>query len=68
MIRHALHEQQYLNVHKYYKQIYDSESIQQDETKWKEVFTHQVVSSLVAERILGVTKCGPVCGSIALRQ
>lgn len=68
MIRHALHEQQYLNVHKYYKQIYDSESIQQDETKWKEVFTHQVVCSLVTERILGATKCGPICGSIALRQ
>ena len=37
MVKHALHEEQYLNVHKFYKQIYDSESIQQDETKWKEV-------------------------------
>ncbi|KAL1929511.1 hypothetical protein VTP01DRAFT_1649 [Rhizomucor pusillus] len=43
MIRHALHEQQYLNVHKYYKQIYDSESIQQDETKWKEVLQNAVL-------------------------
>ena len=37
MIKHALHEEQYLNVHKFYKQVYDSESIQQDEAKWKEV-------------------------------
>jgi 26S proteasome regulatory subunit N5 len=43
MIQHALHEGQYLNVHKFYKQIYDSESIQQDETKWKEALYNSVL-------------------------
>lgn len=37
MIQHALHEQQYLNVHKFYKHIYDTESVKQDEAKWKHV-------------------------------
>lgn len=37
MIQHALHEEQYLNAHKFYKQIYDSESIKQDDSKWKDV-------------------------------
>ncbi|KAI8376518.1 PCI domain-containing protein [Radiomyces spectabilis] len=41
MIQHALHENQYLNIHKFYKQVYDSETIQQDEAKWKEAsFNH----------------------------
>ncbi|KAI9277240.1 PCI domain-containing protein [Phascolomyces articulosus] len=43
MIKHALHEEQYLNVHKFYKQIYDSESIQQDETKWKEALQNGIL-------------------------
>ncbi|KAI8139647.1 PCI domain-containing protein [Fennellomyces sp. T-0311] len=43
MIKHALHEEQYLNVHKFYKQIYDSESIKQDESKWKEVLQNAVL-------------------------
>ncbi|KAI9494908.1 PCI domain-containing protein [Zychaea mexicana] len=43
MIKHALHEGQYLNVHKFYKQIYDSESIQQDEPKWKEALQNAVL-------------------------
>ena len=43
MIQHALHEDQYLNVHKFYKQIYDSESIQEDETKWKEALQNAVL-------------------------
>ncbi|KAI7853733.1 PCI domain-containing protein [Circinella umbellata] len=43
MIKHALHEEQYLNVHKFYKQIYDSESIQQEETKWKEALQNAVL-------------------------
>lgn len=43
MIQHALHEDQYLNVHKFYKQIYDSESIQQDETKWKEALYNAIL-------------------------
>ncbi|KAI9364761.1 PCI domain-containing protein [Pilaira anomala] len=43
MIQHALHEEQYLNVHKFYKQIYDSESIKEDETKWKPVLQNAVL-------------------------
>lgn len=43
MIQHALHEDQYLNVHKFYKQVYDSESIKEDETKWKEALQNAVL-------------------------
>lgn len=43
MIQHALHEDQYLNVHKFYKQIYDSESIKEDEKKWKEALQNAVL-------------------------
>lgn len=43
MIQHALHEDQYLNVHKFYKQIYDSESIQEDESKWKDALQNAVI-------------------------
>lgn len=48
MIQHALHEEQYMNVHKYYKQIYDSESIQQDESKWKDALQHCVLFIVLA--------------------
>ncbi|KAL9543667.1 hypothetical protein MBANPS3_008000 [Mucor bainieri] len=48
MIQHALHEDQYLNVHKFYKQIYDSESIQEDETKWKEALQNAVLFVVLA--------------------
>ncbi|KAG1460726.1 hypothetical protein G6F46_002344 [Rhizopus delemar] len=48
MIQHALHEDQYLNVHKYYKQIYDSESIQQDETKWKVALENAILFVILA--------------------
>ncbi|ORY98341.1 PCI domain-domain-containing protein [Absidia repens] len=48
MIRHALHEEQYLNVHKFYKQIYDSESIQQDETKWKHALERSVLFAVLS--------------------
>ncbi|CAO3695947.1 unnamed protein product [Rhizopus stolonifer] len=48
MIQHALHEDQYLNVHKYYKQIYDSESIQQDETKWKVALENAILFVVLA--------------------
>lgn len=48
MIQHALHEDQYLNVHKYYKQIYESESIQQDETKWKHALENAVLFVILA--------------------
>jgi 26S proteasome regulatory subunit N5 len=43
MITHALHEEQYLNVHKHYKQIYDSESIQEDETKWRNALERSIL-------------------------
>ncbi|KAG1468416.1 hypothetical protein G6F56_003844 [Rhizopus delemar] len=39
---------QYLNVHKYYKQIYDSESIQQDETKWKVALENAILFVVLA--------------------
>ncbi|KAI8383056.1 PCI domain-containing protein [Blakeslea trispora] len=48
MIQHALHEDQYLNVHKFYKQIYDSESIQEDETKWKEALQNAILFVILA--------------------
>ncbi|KAI8970206.1 PCI domain-containing protein [Mycotypha africana] len=48
MIQHALHEDQYLNVHKFYKQIYDSESIQQDEAKWKAALQNAVLFIVLA--------------------
>ncbi|GAA5811776.1 hypothetical protein MFLAVUS_005219 [Mucor flavus] len=43
MIQHALHEEQYLNVHKFYMHIYNSESIKEDETKWKPVLQNAVL-------------------------
>lgn len=48
MIRHALHEEQYLNVHKFYKQTYDSESIQQDETKWKHALERSILFAVLS--------------------
>ncbi|KAI9022826.1 PCI domain-containing protein [Phycomyces nitens] len=43
MIQHALHEGQHLNVHKFYKQIYDSEAIKADEHKWKEALQQAIL-------------------------
>ncbi|KAI9311776.1 PCI domain-containing protein [Dichotomocladium elegans] len=43
MIQHALHEGQYLNVHKFYKHIYDSESIKKDDNKWKKVLQNVIL-------------------------
>ncbi|RHZ54756.1 hypothetical protein Glove_423g21 [Diversispora epigaea] len=37
MIQHALHEEQYLNVCKYYLQVYDTPSIKEDEQKWRDI-------------------------------
>jgi 26S proteasome regulatory subunit N5 len=48
MIQHALHEEQYLNVHKFYKQVYDSESIQEDDSKWKEALQNAVLYVILA--------------------
>ncbi|ORY01231.1 PCI-domain-containing protein [Basidiobolus meristosporus CBS 931.73] len=43
MIQYALHEGEYLNICKYYRQIYDTESIKKDESKWKEVLQNVVL-------------------------
>lgn len=48
MIQHALHEEQYLNVHKFYKQVYDSESIKDDDNKWKEMLHNAVLFIILA--------------------
>ncbi|KAI8068249.1 PCI domain-containing protein [Gongronella butleri] len=48
MIQHALHEEQYLNVHKYYKQIYDTESIQADKAKWQAALERTVLFVILA--------------------
>ncbi|CAG8676603.1 21977_t:CDS:10 [Dentiscutata erythropus] len=42
MIQHALHEEQYLNVCKYWRNVYDTPSIKEDETKWKEVLQNVI--------------------------
>ncbi|ORX46523.1 PCI-domain-containing protein [Hesseltinella vesiculosa] len=48
MVHHALHEEEYLNVHKYYKQIYDTESIQQDDVKWKAALERGILFVILA--------------------
>ncbi|KAI8881666.1 PCI-domain-containing protein [Backusella circina FSU 941] len=48
MIQHALHEEQYLNVHKFYKQVYDSESIQEEDAKWKEALQNAILYVILA--------------------
>ncbi|RIB22313.1 hypothetical protein C2G38_2243367 [Gigaspora rosea] len=42
MIQHALHEEQYLNVCKYWRHVYDTPSIKEDESKWKEVLQNVI--------------------------
>ncbi|CAG8526886.1 12562_t:CDS:10 [Ambispora gerdemannii] len=42
MIQHALHEEEYLNVCKYYRQVYDTPSIKDDETKWRDVLQNVI--------------------------
>ncbi|KAJ3295369.1 26S proteasome non-ATPase regulatory subunit 12 [Borealophlyctis nickersoniae] len=42
MIQHAVHEGQYLNACKYYRQIYDTPSILKDDTKWSEVLKNVI--------------------------
>ncbi|KAG0165407.1 26S proteasome non-ATPase regulatory subunit 12 [Apophysomyces sp. BC1034] len=43
MIKHALHEGHFLNAHKFYIQIYDSESIKQEETSWKDALRYAIL-------------------------
>jgi len=42
MIQHALHEDQHLNVCKYYRHVYDTPSIKEDESKWKGVLENVI--------------------------
>ncbi len=39
MIQHSLHEGSYLDVCRYYREVYATKSVQDDEVKWAEVFT-----------------------------
>ncbi|KAJ2956329.1 hypothetical protein NQZ79_g7790 [Umbelopsis isabellina] len=43
MIKHAMHEEQYLNVCKFYRAVYDTKSIQGDESKWTEVLQNIIL-------------------------
>ncbi|KAL7746513.1 proteasome regulatory particle subunit [Sorochytrium milnesiophthora] len=43
MIQLSLHSDQYLNICKYYREVYDTKSIQNDDTKWKEMLTFVVI-------------------------
>ncbi|KAI8055204.1 PCI domain-containing protein [Syncephalis plumigaleata] len=48
MIRHALHEGQHLEVCKFYRQVYDTPSIKEDEERWKEVLQNAVLFAVLA--------------------
>jgi len=41
-IRYAMHKELYLDVCKYYMQVYDTPSVKEDESKWKEVLENAV--------------------------
>jgi 26S proteasome regulatory subunit N5 len=43
MIQHAMHEEQYLNVCKFYRAVYDTKSIQDDEKKWTDVLKNVIL-------------------------
>lgn len=38
-----MHEEQYLNVCKFYRAVYDTKSIQGDESKWTEVLQNIIL-------------------------
>lgn len=42
MIQHTFHEEQYLNICKYYLHVYDTPLIMEDEAKWKDVL-HNII-------------------------
>jgi 26S proteasome regulatory subunit N5 len=48
MIRHALHEGQHLEVCKFYRQVYNTPSIKEDEGRWKEVLQNAVLFAVLA--------------------
>jgi 26S proteasome regulatory subunit N5 len=37
MIQYAIHEEEFLNTCKYFREIYDSKGVQADEAKWHRV-------------------------------
>ncbi|CUS23077.1 LAQU0S08e01618g1_1 [Lachancea quebecensis] len=43
LIKIGLHKRDYLQVAQYYQEIYNTESIKKDETKWKHALTHVVL-------------------------
>ncbi|KAI8805251.1 PCI domain-containing protein [Cladochytrium replicatum] len=43
MIQHALHEEAFLSVCKYYRAVYDTPSIQEDESKWVQVLANVIL-------------------------
>ena len=48
MIQHALHEQQYLNICKYYMEVYQTPSVQADTLKWTEILRYVVMFIVLA--------------------
>ncbi|KAJ3031163.1 26S proteasome non-ATPase regulatory subunit 12 [Rhizophlyctis rosea] len=42
MVRYAVHESQYLNVCKYYREIYNTPSVLKDDAKWTEVLKNVI--------------------------
>ena len=63
MIKHALQGNDFLNTCKYYRQIYNSKSVQSNESQWKEVnkFFQDIVILLLNYNEKGLAKFGPVC-------
>lgn len=43
MIQHALHVDDFLNICKFYQQIYNTPSVTSDESKWKEALVNVIV-------------------------
>lgn len=48
MIQNALHDNQYLNVCKYYREVYNTKSVQEDQVKWSEILRFIVVFAILA--------------------
>jgi 26S proteasome regulatory subunit N5 len=48
MIQHALHDHQYLNVCKFYREVYQTKSVQSEESKWAEILRYIVVFAVLA--------------------
>lgn len=48
MIQHALHESKYLDACKYYREVYDTKSVQESEPKWTEILQYIVIFIVLA--------------------